>query len=163
MSRLALAALIALAACGKPRPAGGPTAAELGSEAATFAQVLVPLSTQTLAGFEEAVKRNPRTVTPSDFPLIYELGYATIDGRTVPVMVGYATPWMAPADVLHQPMNVPQFLRACQLEGRDAVLIAPKGRIFIPRSQLEEVRAKVVSLGPPKPDLPFGFIRGNLR
>ena len=164
MSRLALVVLIAaLAACGKSRPGGGPTADELGAEAATFAQVLVPLSTQTLAGFEEAVKRNPSSVTAADFPLIYEAGYATIDGRSVPVMVGYANPWLAPADVIYQPMSVPQFLRACQSEGLDAVLIAPKGRIFISRLQLEDVRAKVVALGAPSSDMPFSFIRGNLR
>jgi hypothetical protein len=166
MNRLAFAVLaFALAACGRARPPAGPTADELGAEAATFVQVLVPLSAQTLAGFEEAVARlgDASSVTPADFKQTYELESFSVNGQETRVMIAYTNPWLAPATTLHRPMTVPQFLRACEAEGRDAALVAPKGQIYIPRAQMPDVRAKLVLLGASDKDMPLVFIRGSLR
>jgi hypothetical protein len=166
MNRLAFAVLaVALASCGRSVPAAGPTADELGIEAATFPQVLVPLSTQTLAGFEEAAARlgDSSGVTAADFKQTFELESFAMNGQATSVMIAYTNPWLAPAQVLHRPMTVPQFLRACESEGRDAVLVAPKGQIYIPRAQMPDVRAKIILLGASDKDLPLLFIHGSLR
>lgn len=165
MNRLAFAVLAALlAACGSSGPSASPSSDALGAEAATFPQVLVPVSTQTLAGFEEAAARlGAGSVTAADFQQTYELASLVVDGRPADVMIAYTNPWLAPAQMLHRPMTVAQFFRVCEAEGRDAVLVAPKGQIFVPRAQVPDVRSKVILLGVSDADLPLAFIRGSLR
>jgi hypothetical protein len=102
-------------------------------------------------------------VIPVSFKQTFDLESISVNGQAISVMIAYTNPWLAPAQKLHRPMTVPQFLRACESEGRDAVLIAPKGQIYIPRAQMPDVRAKVVLLGASDKDMPLVFIRGSLR
>lgn len=163
MSRLPLVILLAaFAACGR-KPASPPTAAALGAELATFPQLLVPPTEQTLIDWKEAVARKgAENVTLTSFRQSYTHGSATVNGKEVAVFVAYAGPWQAQKGMPLQLMSVPQFLRAFAADPQTdlAMVAAPKGNLFFTREQLPEIIGAVRAAGAASEDLPFTLIGG---
>lgn len=169
MNRAAFVVLAAaLAACGRsPAPTAQPTPEAIGAEIATFSQILVPLSTQTISNLKIAaeLKGGLQNVTTGDFTPDYQFGSVTADGKPAAVLVAFSDPWLAPTEALTMPMSLPQFLRAYEASPKAslAVLIAPRGEIIITREHLPRVRQVVAVSGRPDADLPFVLIRGHRR
>jgi hypothetical protein len=70
-----------------------------------------------------------------------------------------------PTDVFARQMNVVQFLRefgARQNLG-GALLVTPKGRIFVPRAQLIDVLIETRKAGAPDEELPYTVVVGSVR
>lgn len=167
MRLLALPLLLALAACGsKPAATPAPTPADIGAELATFAQLLVPISTQTWAAMAAAAERGDVYHSEANqYTKPYALGVARIDGRENAVFVGYSSVLLAPAPVPLQAMSVQQFLRAfAAADGANlASVIAPKGGIFIKREELPDVIGAARAAGATAGDMPYSVVRGEAR
>ena len=142
--------LITLAACRKTAPPAPPTPEALGAELATFRQVLMPLTPEAL------------NTARSDRPNPYALGSVLLDGRPAAVFAAYAGPWLAPREMLAQPMSIQQFLSAFGNDRRAglAEVIAPKGALFFTREQLPDVIRAARAAGASDEALPFTIIRG---
>ena len=159
--------VVSLASCGrKPVPPPAPTAAALGTELATYRQVLVILSPITAENIQrvEAIK-GPGHAETGDFQEVYAHADSTVAGSSVAVIIAYSGAWLLPRGVAARPMTPPQFLRAFANDeecGR-AVLITPKGTIFIERAQHLEVLISMRNAGAVAADLPFSLIRGAAR
>jgi hypothetical protein len=166
MKRAAFVVLAAaFLACRKPAPKA-PAAEALGAELATFRQVLVPLTQQTLTEFQDAVSlKGAENVTLMNFRQTYEHGTATVDGSTVALFIAYAGPFQAPKGTPLQAMSVQQFLGAFAGDPATdiATLAAPKGNIFFTRQQLPDVIGAARAAGASSGDLPFSLIYGNGR
>lgn len=167
MRAAAAAVLLALAgaACRKAPPSG-PTPEALGAELATYRQVFAPLSPETAASFRLAVEqRGPGNVRSADVATVYAEDAVVVAGSTVPVLVAYSGLMIMPTDVIARPMNVTQFLRDFgdrqNLGG--ALLVTPKGRIFVPRSQYLDVLIETRKAGAPDEELPYTVVAGSVR
>lgn len=164
MNRLVLPLLLAaLAACGEKPAAAPPTPAAVGAELATFPQLLVPISSQTWAGMQQAVARgDPGLSFAHQYLRPYAHASVIVDGRENAVFVGYAGVWLAPAPVPLQPMSVQQFLKAFAADdgANLATVVAPKGSIFFTREQLPDVIGAARAAGATSADLPYSVVRG---
>ena len=165
MRRLPLILLImVLAACERPKaPARPPTADELGAELATYAQVLVPLAPETVENVRRAAAfKGTESVRPGDFQPVDEHVTADIAGSSVTVLMAYSGAWLLPRDQTSQPMTSIQFLHALGEDqaARFAVLITPKGNLFVGKEQLLDVMIAARKAGAATEDIPFTIIRG---
>jgi hypothetical protein len=166
MRLLPLVVLIAaLAACGRKPPAA-PTPEALGTELATYPQILVPLTPQTLEDLRDVIARKGiENVSLSTFKQSYAHGSATVNGKHIAVFVAFAGTWQAPKGVPLQPMSVQQYLRAFagDVETDVATLAAPKGNMFFTREQLPDVIGAARAAGASSGDLPFVVVAGSGR
>lgn len=166
MSRLPLMILLVALACQRPAPLLPPTPAALGAELATFHQVLVPLTPETLDDLKAAIAREGiENVTLTSFRQSYVHGSATVNGKKTAVFVAYSGPWQAPKGMLLRPMSVHQYLRAFAADAQTdlAMLTAPKGNMFFTRDQLPEILGVTRTAGASSDDLPFALISGSGR
>lgn len=169
MSRATLFVAILLAAasaCRKPAPPEPATSKALGVELATFRQVLLPLTGETLENLRRAIRlHGPESVTLTSFQQTYVHGTATVNGAKASVLIAYSDPWRAPKGIFLQPMSVLQYLRAFANDaGTDLTMLStPKGEIFFTREQLSEVSIAASEAGAGADDLPFVLIRGSGR
>lgn len=159
-----LAAIAALGACARKHPAP-PEPKALGAELATFPQVLLPLSPDTMRDFKAAADTAGFAAAAKGVWPAYALASAAVDGSTATLFVAYATPWQAPKGIALQPVSIQQFLRAFSAEGRAgvAMVVAPKGTMFFTREQMHEVGAGAEAAGGSSADLPFSFLVGSGR
>lgn len=164
MSRLALAVLAAaLASCRKP-PIVPPTAEALGAELATFPQLLAPLTPKTVDDMLDEMKMKGTTLPPApSLEPQYLHGTATVNGKNIPVFVGYATPWKAPKGAPLQAMSVLQFVHAFAADTQTdvAMIVAPKGNIYFTREQEIDVFTAARAAKASSADLPFTMVRGG--
>lgn len=168
MRVLALAVLTAvLPGCRKPAPPPpAPTPQALGKELATFPQMLVPLTAQSVIDYQDALARKGAdNVTITSFRQTYILREATVENKKVKLFVGYAGTWQAPKGSPLQPMAIQQFLRAfaADPEAEVAMVAAPKGTFFFTRVQLPDVIGAARDAGARSEDLPFSLVLGNGR
>lgn len=167
MRSLAAAVLLALAAAAcRKAPPPGPTPEALAAELATYRQVFAPLAPETAASFRLAVEqRGPGNVRSSDVATVYAEDAVVVAGSTVAVLVAYSGAYMMPTDVIARQMNVMQFLR--DFKDREhlggALLVSPKGRLFVPRAQLIDVLIETRKAGAPDEELPYTVIAGSVR
>ncbi|PIR19214.1 MAG: hypothetical protein COV48_03200, partial [Elusimicrobia bacterium CG11_big_fil_rev_8_21_14_0_20_64_6] len=161
---LAAGLLLALTACRKPAPPAPASPHAIGAELATFKQVLMPLTDETLENLRRAILlHGPESVTLTSFRQTYSHGTTTVNGAKASVLIAYSDPWRAPKGIFLQPMSVLQYLRAFANDaGTDLTMLStPKGEIFFTREQLSEVSTAASEAGAGGEDLPFVLIRGS--
>lgn len=167
MTKLLLpAALLLLAACGKPEaPPAAPTPQAIGAELAKFPQLLVPISTSTWSSMTAAAKEGVGRVRADEYPRPYARPTVLVDGKETPVLVAYTGVWLAPSPIPLQPMSVQQFLRlfAADEEAKLASVIAPKGSIFFTREQVVDVLVAARAAGADSSALPYSLVHGIAR
>jgi hypothetical protein len=153
---------VSLAACDrKQAPPATPTAEALGAELATFRQVLVLLSPETMRNLAHAESiRGPGNAVTGDFSEVYGHLESIVGGSTVAVMVAYSGAWLLPKDVVARPMTPTQFLRAFIVneECARAVVITPRGDLVVSREQVLDVLIETRQAGAVGEDLPFSLI-----
>ncbi|UPT74050.1 MAG: hypothetical protein M0D55_19865 [Elusimicrobiota bacterium] len=96
---------------------------------------------------------------------MYGRGAAEIAGSTVTVFAAYGGAWLMPSETAARPMGALQFLRAFE-DAQDcvgAVVIAPKGRLYVPREQLLDVIIAARAAGATDANVPFSLVRGAAR
>lgn len=165
MRTAALVVLAAsLAACGKPpEPPAAPSPEAIGSELASFRQLLVPISTSTWAGMQAAISHNdPSRAAAYQYPRPYAHQPVLVAGKEVSALIAYTSVWLVPAPVPLQPMSAHQFLRAFGAdEGADlAGVVSPKGSFFFTREQVPDIASSARAAGASPEDLPYGVVHG---
>lgn len=167
MKIAALAAVLALAACGKTPPIPqAPTPAAVGAELATYTQLLAPISPETWARMQEAAARRD---AEGSLAIRHHNPYAhaavRVDGKETAAIVAYTSAWLAPATVPLQPMSVSQFLRAFGADtGTNlASVISPHGTLVFTREQLPHVYTAALAAGAPVEDQRYSVVFGARR
>ena len=166
--RILAAAVLAVLAAGACRKAPVPeaTPAALGAEIATYRQIFAPLAPETADSFRRAVElRGIQNVRSGDVTTVYLEDAVVVSGSTVPVLVGYSGAWIMPTDVIARPMSALQFLREFasldKLGG--ALIVTPKGRLFVSREQLLDVLIEARRAGATEAELPYTVVAGSVR
>ncbi len=172
MRRAALLAALLLSACGEkaPPPAQSgahPSADAVGAELASFAQILVPIVPASLDEYKRAAefRGGEANVGDGDVSLSYSRGASVVAGSTITVFVGYAGAWLMPVETTARPMTPLQFLRALDsaVDCAGAVVLAPRGKLYVPREQLMDVTIAAQKADAPAKDAPLVLIRGSAR